>query len=239
MRISAHILCYNEEDLIAHTLSHYKKFCHAITVYDNYSVDESPHIARDLGAHVVQYGTPGSLDDRDYLKIKNNCWKGSFDDFVIVCDMDEILYDPKLLEKLNYYRTVGMTIPSTIGWNVYSEKALTDDSDLIRDFNEGFIDPAFSKRIIFNPKAIKEINYQYGAHKCNPIGKVIPSTSALQVRHYRCLGGVQRMIDRHKMYAPRMSQFNLKHRLSFHYLRTEEEIRKEWAQNIAKVQPIK
>lgn len=239
MKITAYILCFNEEYLIQNTLNHYWKFCNRIVVLDNHSTDDSVMIAKRMGCEVVYFGQEGVLDDREYLQIKNNIWKGDKSDFVIVCDMDELLYDHSLLTKLNYYKTTGITMPMTLGFNCYSEDHVLPECDIIFDFNKGFIDPNFSKRIVFNPQAIQEMNYRFGAHRCSPTGKVTHGTSHLQVRHYRCLGGVQRMIDRHALYAKRMSKFNLQHKLGGHYLRTEEEIRAEWAKNIARCQIIR
>lgn len=238
MRITAYLLCFNEDYIIRQVLNHYWMFCNKIVVFDNHSDDGSDQVAARMGCEVIYYGERGVLSDHAYREIKNNCWKedARTNDFVIVCDMDELLYSPNLAQDLHSMHKRGVTLPQVQGWNVYSELDAPKD-DLIQ-INTAFPDPSFSKQIIFNPKEIKEINFSYGAHKCNPIGRITRSSQPLQVRHYRCLGGVQRMIDRHAMYAPRLSAHNHAHRLSYHYLRSEAEIRKEWKQNIAKCQPI-
>jgi hypothetical protein len=118
------------------------------------------------------------------------------------------------------------------GWNVYSE--LPPDQHDILKVSTGFPDPNFSKCVCFDPKRVEEMNYGWGAHSCNPTGDVQYSGGEYYLFHFRCLGGVQRMIDRHREYAQRMSAFNQANGYGFHYLRSEAEIQAEWERNIGR-----
>jgi len=72
-----YILCYNEEDMIRQTISHYRKRipdCH-ITIYDNYSTDISVQIAFQEKCEVVRFDTQNDLNDHVHRSIKNSCWK--------------------------------------------------------------------------------------------------------------------------------------------------------------------
>jgi glycosyltransferase involved in cell wall biosynthesis len=220
------ILCWNEIDLIAHTVKHYKQYGHVI-VYDNHSTDGSDVLAAQHGAEVRKFGS-NQLDDREYLNIKNKAYKGMNDDWICVVDADEFLYHPNLSQLL---QDTQYTMFQIKGWNIYSEQFGQPFS-----ITTGFWDANFNKSVIFNPSI--DINYSYGAHTCNPKGKVIYHNEPLYLFHYRCMGGVQRMIDRHKAYAKRMCDFNRQHRLGGHYLRTGDEIKKEWQSNIKKCTPF-
>jgi glycosyltransferase involved in cell wall biosynthesis len=237
MVIHLHILCWNEAYLLPSTLDYYSRYVDSITVHDNFSSDGSQEIARSFGAKVENFGKRNSLDDRAYLQIKNADRAKSGADWVIVCDADELLFHPLgLRHAIMNEEDKGSTFLRVKGFNIYSDAGLSDVEELL-DIDTGFPYPNFDKNICFKPKHVKP-NYNYGAHSWNPKGKLIASTSQFYLFHYRCIGGVQRMIDRHAQYKARMSQFNKDNRLSFHYLRSEQEIKKEWEENIRKIKPF-
>lgn len=232
MKIALFIPTYNEAYTLHQVLRYYRK--NGVTdifVFDNYSKDETTKIAYQHKANVLRSVT-SDLDDRNYLHIKNEAWKFYRNnyDFVIACDADEVLYHPEGLATALAKETASVIHP--IGWNVYSD--LDPDPNDILKVNTGFLDPNFSKCVCFDPVRIQEMNYGWGAHSCNPNGDVVFNTNEYYLLHVRCLGGVQRMIDRHREYAERMSEFNRTRGYGFHYLRSEDQIRQEWAQNMAK-----
>lgn len=212
----AFIISWNEIETIHLTIKHYQQFCDQITIYDNYSDDGSDKVAESMGCKVIKFGIKGQLSDAAYLKIKNYCWKNSTADWVIVCDCDEILWHPNLKEILNEKEA---TIFKTSGYQIFSEE-MPKDSYL--EIKTGFPDESYSKRVIFNPRRITNICYQYGAHACTPEGIVSYSKEVLYLLHYRNIGGVQRLIDRHAKYRPRMSDDNKRLGLGLHYMIPEQ-----------------
>ena len=76
------------------------------------------------------------------------------------------------------------------------------------------------------------MGYHAGAHNYTAKGKL--SKAEYVLRHYRCVGGVDRLIERHNIYAKRMSKNNLEKGWGVHYLRTKSEIEREWSQNCLK-----
>ena len=215
MRIEAFILAWNEAELLPFTLKHYS-FCDKITVFDNYSTDGSDRIAQGMGCEVKKFGIPGVLDDKEYLKIKNNCWKGSVADWAIVCDTDEILH----------FRPVSGTVATTFGFNVVSRET---PKETLSELTRGAPDTSYSKLVCFNPKAVKDINYVYGCHVANPRGDIRMSEEILPLLHYRCIGGPERLVKRHRQYRQRMSELNKRLGLGCHYLYDDDRRRKEWA----------
>lgn len=225
--IETFIISWNEIETIKLTLKHYLKFG-KVNLYDNFSDDGTPEVADNMGAFVQSFGKKDELSEKEYLKVKNNAWKKSSADFVIVCDVDEILIaDPKFL---NSEKSKGVTIFNTTGFDIYSEKMPKNNWS---EINTGFINHDFSKKVIFSPE-LQAINYNYGCHTCQPQGKIKFSDSTLPLFHYRNVGGVQRLINRHKEYRKRLSKFNKNLKLTGHYLINEDKKLKQWKESLEK-----
>lgn len=177
-------------------------------MYDNYSTDNSRKLAEELGFEVRLFGVPGVLNDQHYLDVKNQCWKeqiGKGTDYVIVVDADEFIFIDNLVP--------DASAPVVLGYNMISNSLPVNE---ITEINTGAPSESYSKQAIFNPDMITEINYVHGCHKNRMTGRIIREGKC-RLLHFRQIGGVQRLIDRHAMYRPRLSTFNLKHRMGHHY----------------------
>ncbi len=215
MNIETFILAWNEIDIIRFTLKHYLAFS-KVTLFDNFSDDGTDKIAEEIGAKVVKFGRKGELNDAEYLKIKNHCWKKSKADFVIIVDADEILEEPT---------DNTCTIYKTRGFNVYSYDMPKNDFNEIRT---GVYDDNYSKLACFNPLAISEINYSYGCHTANPKGDLTWSEDYLTLFHYRAIGGPERLVKRHRQYRNRMGYLNKQLGLGSHYMYDDNKRISEW-----------
>lgn len=241
MKIEAYLLCWNEKDIMPLVVKHYQKFCDKITILDNYSTDGSDKLAESLGCEVIKFGTK-FFDDQENMNIKNNVWKGSDADWVIVADFDEILFsgltDANFDERnvLDIIKGHGITIVNTIGWQIMSDQMPKDN---LLEVTNGFEFSNYAKNIVFNPKALSEIGFNPGSHRINPVGHAVTDPlQSMYVLHYKHIGGVQRTIDRYKEYKPRMSKNNRKHGWGVHYNRSEQSIREEWNQRMAISKPL-
>jgi glycosyltransferase involved in cell wall biosynthesis len=231
MQVECHIIAWNEADIIRLTINHYKAFCSKIILHDNYSSDGTDIIAAELGCEVRKFGQPGVLADKEYLKIKNHVWKGSTADWVILVDADEIIDHPCIQSHLMFAKAKKQTIFSTAGWQVFSNEM---PKESYSEITNGFLDTNYSKLAIFNPKEITAINYDYGCHHADPKGNVVYADPTLTLFHYRNIGGVQRLIDRHKAYRKRLSPLNKELGLGCHYNYTDERRTKEWNEQLQK-----
>lgn len=193
-------------------------------MFDNYSTDHSRELAVKLGFEVRMFGKQGELNDQHYLDVKNNCWKESRGraDYVIVCDADEFIWGD--------YTQLTCSLPASVGFNMISEKLPLHN---ITEIKTGSPDKSYSKQIMFNPNKIREINYVHGCHVNNAVGE-ITSHDTMQMLHYRMIGGVYRIINRHRIYLQRMSQFNHRHNMGHHYKNSESAKREEWNMLISK-----
>lgn len=218
MRIVAYFINYNDSFYIPFFAKHYFKFCEKIIMYDNFSTDDSRAIAEALGIHVREFGIKGMLNDQHYLDVKNQCWKeqiGRGIDYVIVVDADEFVCIDN--------HTTG-TAPIVTGYNMISER-LPDWE--ITEINTGGLSENYSKQAIFNPDFITEINFIHGCHLNRMTGRIIREGNC-RLLHYRQIGGLKRLLERHAEYRARMSKFNLQHGMGVHYLHSDAEKETEW-----------
>lgn len=235
MRIEAFLLCWNEKDIMPFIIKHYQKFCDHIVIMDNHSTDGSDKLAESMGCEVRKFGTK-FFDDQSNMEAKNSCWKGSKADWCVVCDFDEVLFaNENIYQRLARIRFEGATIIKTIGWQIMSDQMPKED---LLEITNGYEFSNYAKNIIFNPKEITAINYNPGAHRCEPEGNVVWSEESLYVLHYKHIGGVERTIKRYKEYQPRMSKNNRKNGWGTHYNRTPASLRQEWNERMAKSKPL-
>ena len=235
MKIEAFILCYNEEKMIRYTLAHYLTFCDKVTIIDNYSTDNTISIIEkefSKRVNIIQYDSKNQLNDSAYLYIKNNCWKQSQSDWVIVCDMDELLHYNysgfPIRDFLKTYRYSPIITP--YGYNMFSEtfseKYVAQLPFLI---NKGVRAPNFDKAVLFQPKMLEEINYGPGAHYCNPVIKkeyqrnLSYRTEHLKLLHYKYIG-IDYLIAKHEQYANRLSDYNKVNKFGAEYLKGKQHV---------------
>lgn len=220
MKIEVFAICYNEEILLPYFLRHYSRFASGITIYDNYSTDRSPDICRENPlVNLVQYDSGNQIRDDIYLQIKNNCWKNSTADWVIVCDMDEFVVELRAPTPVDDY-----TIIMPDWWEMVGDQIPTGPGQIYEIISEGVCLGQATKCIMFRPAAIMEINYHPGAHGINAQGDIrILQTSQMGILHYKNMS-LEYVIKRHALLASRLSEINKQNRWGFHYEQSQEVI---------------
>jgi len=205
MPIEVHIylLCNNESVLIGPTIDHYQKQFRniklEITILDNESTDNSAEIALSKGCEVRPFSTDGKFDDYKNAEFKNHIWKELQDQdededeeqeknrWIIVADMDEWLCISD--EDFAYEHAKGTTILTTIGYNIAGNSQQADLSDIdVHSLDHGFYWENESKSLCFKRSEIQEMNYELGAHTCNPVGRIQYSDRKYVVKHMEPLG---------------------------------------------------
>lgn len=218
MRITLYFINFNDCFYLPFLKEHYGKLCQRIVMYDNFSTDESVEIAKSLGFEVRYFGKRGQLNDQHYLDVKNHCWKeerGNGVDYVIVCDADEFVTVPEQMT---------CSLPSMDGFDMVSD---TLPIETIFEVNTGFLNMNYAKQAIFSPDRIEEINFVHGCHRNRAVGEITRHNDC-RMYHFRLIGGVERLIERHKLYQERIGDFNLKHGMGSHYLHAESAKRAEF-----------
>lgn len=189
MKIQAFFLCYNEAPLLPFVLQHYSEFCDKITIYlDDLTTDNSLEIIKQFPKAEVIGFVGNGLDDRLLRTLKNTIWKGAQCDWVIVADMDELLYCRNIKQRLEELQADGITIIKPYGFNMISDTFPQVGQPITEQITKGIPNEWESKCIIFNPNKINEINYTLGAHDCQPTGEVKLYRGAdIKLLHYKLL----------------------------------------------------
>ena len=186
--IHVYSVCYNEEIMLPYFLKHYSKFVDKITIYDNFSTDNSVEIIKKYsGVEIIPFNTNNECAEEELTNLRNNCWKGSTCDWVIVCDIDEIIYHPYLLDKLYEISDNGYSIIKTVGCQMISETLPSTHYQIYNELKMGFYDIMYSKPCILNPNKVTELNLTYGSHfLVEPKGEInIFYSSDIKLLHYK------------------------------------------------------
>lgn len=226
--VHAYVVCWNEEKIIPHFLKHYDSIVDNFFIYDNNSSDRSVEILKNNPkVEVIPFKTGNTFRDDANLIIKNNEWKKSIGvaDIVIVCDQDEFLYTNNLKQTIIDFYQSNATIVKPTGYNMMEEHFDHDNCDNIFSVvKSGAPAEMYSKQAMFKPGKIKNINYSLGCHQANPTGEVIYFEQEIKLLHCRQLD-IEYFISRIAEYQKRLSNFNKKRNLGHHYLKSLEEWR--------------
>jgi hypothetical protein len=144
------------------------------------------------------------MDESTYLNIKNTCWKGSDADWVIVCDMDEIIHHENIIEVLTNTRANHIV---TEGYEMISETLPTTEGQIYDELKFGHFKPDYSKACLFKPSEVTNINFGPGCHLSSPAGPNIISIqdSGIKLLHYKYLNR-EVLIKKYDHYRVRQSE---------------------------------
>lgn len=221
MKIHAHILAWNEEKILPYTLDYYSSICEKIFIYDNMSDDNSDEIYKKYDkVKVLKWDGKNEINEMNYVQIKNRSYRersrNQDVDWVIVCDCDEFLYHPNLLDKLKEYKNKNITVPRISGHDMVSETFPVYDGRFLTEkvkIGSQRYQP-MSKNIIFHPSL--EVSYGIGAHSFSCEAAVFSDKEELKLLHYKFLG--KRYVeDMYLSRANRLSSFNKQHKFGEHY----------------------
>lgn len=231
--VTIYTIAFNEELMMPYFIKHYRKMfpdCR-IVVYDNESTDRTVDIVNSFpNTEVRTYSTGGKLNDEVYLEIKNNCWKDAKTDWVLVCDVDEHLYISS--SHLQMEEVVGTNIIIGKAFNMVGFTELESEV-VIDEISYGVRAESYDKAYLFRKKFFKEINYGPGCHTSNPVMNTfclkVENYTSYILKHYKYIHP-DYMVRRHKLFASRLSDVNLKKGFGYHYLYSEQKIREEFKQ---------
>lgn len=237
MTIHLYTLCWNEMDILPFVIDYWKKLpIEKAVVYDNGSTDGSIEYLKQFDWIEIRHFETEGMNDAVQRDIKNSCWKESIGkcDFVVVCDMDEILYSKNIEKELQDMKDNGYSICTPKWYDFISEERPTyTKGKLLHEIRERAY-KGNSKAILFNPNEIKEINYSVGAHTCNPRGNVKYYDGKLYVLHINKHFSLKYLLGKYKELNNRQSATNRKNRWCIHYAFSEEKLRKYYEDDLKK-----
>jgi hypothetical protein len=167
------------------------------------STDNSVNIMNEYGVNVIRFNTGGKFEESLLMYIRNTCWKSSDADWVIVCDMDELIYHENIIEVLTNTNANHIV---TEGYEMMSETLPTTEGQIYEELKFGYFKPAYSKPCLFKPSEITNINFAPGSHTAKPIGPNIISIqdSGIKLLHYKYLNR-EVLIKKYEHYKVRQS----------------------------------
>lgn len=215
MIIETFTITHNEERILPQYIDWYSKFVDKITIYDDHSTDKTLDIARAAGCTIVPFGND-DFDDRLNNEVRNNAWKESKADWIIVGDLDEFLFCTSDIR--NILSKTPATIIKTTGFEMMSE---TD-----RPFVEvktGYRSEHLDKVMMVRPDKVKTINFTFGGHHEFPEGDVLyfPTDGTFRLLHFSGIGR-DIWVNKSKRYKSRFCKWNFDVGAGQHHYGDEE-----------------
>ena len=179
MKVEIYTTVGNVEYIVPFFLKHYKRcFPGAIiNVAAANSTDNSIKLCQEAGCNISYlHGFIPIKTEKILTNFKNNCWKNSEADWIIVCDIDELCQiTEKDLAELQEYDVIRFQ-----GYNMFDEDNVKDPEFM----TWGAPSLPYSKACLFR-KSIKEINYQDGSHICKPSPPARVQEFKYKLLHYK------------------------------------------------------
>lgn len=167
IKVTAHVLGYNESRILAYTFRHYQSFCSRVVLHDLGSSDGSRELAAKMGVEVRQWDCKGVTDDILNAHIKNSCWQDGTADWIICADADELIYFPERTESVfNEYEKQQLPVVKPHGWEMFSDTFPTTTGQIYDEVRFGARDDHwYAKPILFSRKRVAKSEIGMGAHE--------------------------------------------------------------------------
>ncbi len=218
MKIDVFAVCYNEERLLPYFLRHYSQFAN-ICIYDNYSTDNSIAIMDKAGIKHIEFNSDNEFREDIMVDVRNNCWKESKADWVMIVDIDEFIYHQDIIQILS---VVSGTVIMPRMFNMYADVFPETEGQIYDEVKMG-IDMQ-GKMSIFRPVEIKSMNYDAGCHNANPEGNFILNIqSGILSLHFKYLSP-EYLIWRNYCLNARQSEVNRKNGWNWHFAEKAESV---------------
>ncbi|AMN38984.1 glycosyltransferase family 2 protein [Rhodoplanes sp. Z2-YC6860] len=235
MTIHLYTRCWNDAHMLPFFFKNYDPWVDRYFVYDDGSEDNSLALLRAHPRTEVRsqppYSDPASRI-ASQLDLQNEIWKEARGkaDWVIVVDLDEHLYHPRIIPYLRKCKANSVTVISALGFQMISNSFPNDDGVSLFDFcSTGMPDRTCTKLSIFDPNEIDRTNFEIGLHHAAFEGRVLaPDSDELFLLHFHFLD-VSRVVARHKLYLTRQRPKDLENQWGVQYTWSEEKLRDQWA----------
>ena len=208
MKIKLYAPCWNEEKMLPYFFSHYNSIVDEYVIFDNYSTDDSCNIiASNPKATIELFNSNNEYNEPILIDLKRNCWKkDTSPDWVIVCDIDELIYAKDLRAKLEELKKQEFTIVKSTGYEMVSRHFNFGPGQIYDYLQEGAPSIDYSKTILFNPKAIRDTLWNPGCHTGRFTGNIqLYRDPSIALLHYKFIDE-QYLKDRFKAVGERMAK---------------------------------
>lgn len=166
LKVTAHLLAYNEQRIIPFSVRHFLTFCESVTVHDLGSQDRTREFAIKEGAKIRQWDCKGKTDDPLNSAIKSSCWANDDTDWFICGDADELLWFPQGAEaSLDAYEKQQLAFVKPHGFEMTSETFPTTKGQIYEEVKWGARDDHWYGKVnLFSKKRVASTEIGMGAH---------------------------------------------------------------------------
>ena len=238
--VHLYALVWNEMALLPFFLDHYRSFVDKFYLFDDGSDDGScEYLAEQPDVVLSRFDSAGDSFVAKARQFYCDAWKASrgHADYVVVVNIDELVHNPDPRAALSLAREEKATVIDTRGWEMIGDSMPTC-GPLWKTVPHGVHSKAESKIAIFDPEAIREINYGPGRHTAKPEGRVRGYNEPIfDLLHYKYLSA-DYLVERYRQLGERMRAGDIASQYGTHYQKTEEELRAEHARLRAAAVPV-
>ncbi len=231
-RVHLYAQCWNDEFIVPFFFRHYDSLVDRYVIFDDASSDRSLDLLADHPK--VELRRFIRSDPHSFVRseqaLSNQCWKESrgVADWVIVTDLDEHLYHPRMHDYLVACTAAGVTLIPALGFQMVSEAVPRRGTLLCDALRFGAPWSQMMKPSIFDPAAIAEINFAEGRHSAKPVGTVrVPEREEVLLLHYKYLGEA-RTHARHRELLSRLGREDSANHWGHKYLWSREQLAADW-----------
>jgi hypothetical protein len=232
LRVHLYAQCWNDAFMLPYFFRHYDRFVDRYVIFDDGSTDRSLAILRDhkrveLRRFIRSDPDSFVLSER---ALSNDCWKESREsaDWVILTDIDEHLFHPRMASYLRECAAAGITLLPALGFQMISNDMPRDGELLCEVCRQGVPWSQMMKPSIFDPRAIADINFTTGRDRAAPVGNVrLPPRDEILLFHYKYLN-MSRTHARHRELLGGLGETDLANRWGHKYSWSIDELAADW-----------
>ena len=228
-RIDLYCLCWNDERTLPYFFRHYDSIVDRYFVYDNGSTDGSISLLDNHGrVEITHFDVPGDSFVEEECRLGDTMWRNSDADWVIITDIDEHIFHPRLTQYLEECRDQGITAVRSTGYEMVSDSFPAEPKPLCEIVTLGTRSSGHDRLCIFNPKELTGTNFGPGRHTAEPTGNVVwPPYPQVLLLHFKQLG-VDYPIARSAELSRGLKPRDVTEGWGVHYLWSSVEIVKNW-----------
>lgn len=210
VNIKVYTFCYNSEQILPFIINYWKQYATSVVVYDNMSTDKSVEILSKYDwIEVRHFDTNKKHDPDKMMQIKNNCVnesKSSKADYVMICDLDEVLYCyDSLMHDLAIAKQNGIKVFNSVYYNAIVNKFPASSQTLLQNISGVKLvkNINVNKVLLFDPSInIKFSNLQNNCTYDNNI-----KTGEINIIHNKMIG-LDRFLNEQLDYIKRINKTN-------------------------------
>ncbi len=228
-RIELYCLCWNDIRMLPFFFRHYDPIVDQYFVFDNGSTDGSLALLEEHGSvEIAHFDVHGNSFCDEERRLSDTIWRHSDADWVIITDIDEHIYHPRLIDYLQRCLEQGITAIQSVGFEMVSDHFPDGAGPLTELVTNGTRSIGHNRLCIFNPREITETHFSVGRHQAAPAGRVVwPEYPEVLLLHYKQLG-LEYPVARSAELRTGLRSEDLANRWGAHYTWNADEIVRRW-----------